>query len=253
MYYYILKLTSAHEIALPLVHEFWRFDLLAPLPVAVLALFALLLPSPWERSERVRWLVWAVAFVGSAWISRLHTGGWNNVLLPAYALLAALLAVTAGRAYEKAGPLTKLVVLAAVLVQFALLVFDPRDHLPSGASRAANDALVGRLAAVQGEVWIPHHSGLALAAGKPALAHSMAIEDVLRGGDGKAVAMLEGSMSAFIEMRRWDLIVLDAPLFEEELDGRYRFVGPAYADTAVGWPVTGARTRPELIYEVISR
>ncbi len=251
MYYYILKLTSAHEIALPLLHEFWRFDLLAPLPIATLALFALLLPSPWERSERVRWLVWALAFVGSAWISRLHAGGWKNVLLPAYALLAALLAVTAGRAYGKAGPLTRLVVLAAVLLQFGLLVFDPRDHLPSDATRAANDELVARIAAAPGEVWIPHHNGLVLAAGKEPTAHSMALQDVLRGGAGQPAARLEAGMEGAIEQGRWDLIILDAPMFEEELAKRYRFAGSAYADTSVGWPVTGARTRPERVYELV--
>lgn len=247
--YYIASLPSRHAIAWPLTHEFWRFDLLAPLPLAMLALLALLLPSPLERSERLWWLSLAVAFVGSSWIARLHTGGWNNVLLPAYALLAALTAITAGRWHAQAGPLTRLLVLTACLLQFGMLVYDPRDHLPSEASRLANDALVERLAAVHGPVWVPFHPELAALAGKEPTAHAMALEDVIRAEHGPGGGFIENHIDYDFENAVWDLVVLDAPGYTDELAGHYRYAGPAYADSTVGWPVTGARTRPELVYE----
>lgn len=247
--YYLFELPTHHAIATALLHEFWRFDLLAPLPMAMLALIALLLPSPLERSERVWWLVLAVSFVGSAWLSRLHTGGWNNVLLPAYALLAVLTAATAGRWHAQAGPLTRLLVLAACLLQFSLLVYDPRDHLPSEATRAANDALVERLASVEGPVWVPFHPELAAMAGKGMPAHAMALEDVIRAGEGKGPRMIENHIAANYAKGVWDLVVLDGPGDEAELAAHYRLAGPAYPDPDVGWPVTGARTRCEWIYE----
>ena len=255
--YYVFQLPASHELAKSLVVEFWRFDLLASLPFGLLALFWLLLPSgsEAERKDR-RWLlILAVAFIGSSYFSRLHAGGWNNVLLPAYAMLAVILAVTLGRIFQAAergnsGRTIQLMIYAVCFLQFAMLIFDPRDHLPTAADRQAGDELLTRLRATEGQVWAPHHGWLAVAAGGAASAHSMAIEDVLRGGDARVAEMLEREIQHDIESGRWSLILLDVPHYETEIQTRYRPAGSAFADSSVFWTVTGLRTRPELVYEL---
>ena len=39
----------------------------------------------------------AIGLIGSAWVSRLHTGGYANVLMPAYAAIALLAGLTYAR------------------------------------------------------------------------------------------------------------------------------------------------------------
>jgi len=250
--FYVFKLPATHEIAWPLVVEFWRFDVLAPLPFALLALMSLLVVRQWEVNGEDRdrkWLLLlAVAFIGSAYFSRLHAGGWNNVLLPAYAILAIILAATAGQMFHSAGPHLRLVLYSVILLQFSLLIFDPRDHLPTAADRLAGDQLVDRLAQSTGPVWLPHHSYLAVRAGHGPTAHAMAIEDVLRGNQMPLAELIDQQMRQDIREGRWELIVLDGPDFDVELAGLYGEPVPAFRDTAVFWTVTGLRTRPELVY-----
>ncbi len=248
--YYIFKLPSAHEVAWPLVVEFWRFDMLAHLPFALLALFMLLLPadSQTEQKEKWWWLSLAVAFVGASFFSRLHDGGWNNVLLPAHAMLAVILASSLGKLFRNAGPSFRLVIYGVCFLQFSLLIFDPGDHLPTEADLKAGDQLLARLHAAGDDVWIPHHGWMVAVTGKSS-AHSMAIEDVLRGGDLDIATKLDQEIRGAIARGRWQLIVLDNLCYSEELAGHYSQVESAVADSMAFWPVTGARERPELVFE----
>jgi len=249
--FYIFQLPAAHEIAWPLVVEFWRFDLLVHLPFALLALFMLFLPAHTKSEQRDKWwlLTLAVSFLGTAFFSRLHAGGWNNVLLPAYAILAVILATTLGSLFRSAGYSLRLLLLGACFLQFSLLIFDPRDHLPTDADQQAGDRLLARLQAFGGSVWIPHHSWLAVAAGGASSAHSMAMEDVLRGADPEIARMLDNEIRQDIAMGRWQLIVLDNPIYSEEIHKGYGSAKPAVADSNDFWTVTGLRTRPQLVYK----
>ena len=258
--YYVFQLPASHKIAWTIVIQFWRLDILVHLPFGLLALFLLLLPVGSEADRKDRWwlLVVAAAFIGSAYSSRLHTGGWDNVLLPAYAILAVILASTLGRLFQAAGNwnghghsgrIVQLMIYAVCFLQYTLLIFDPRDHLPTQADQQAGDELVAWLATADGEVWIPHHGWLAAAAGGRATAHSMAIQDVLRGGNAELAAQLKREMLQDAENHRWSIILLDDPAFEKEIQDWYHAAGSAIADTTVFWPVTGLYTRPEWIYE----
>lgn len=248
--FYVFQLPSSHEIAIPLIVEFWRFDLLAPLPFALVALFLLLLPTEAfaDRKDRLWLFTLAVAFVGSSFFSRLHAGGWNNVLLPAYAMLAIILATTLGRFFRTATPSFKLLIYGICFLQFSLLIFDPGDHLPGSADSLAGDELVAKLEKAEAEIWMPHHGWLVAAAGGDPSAHSMAMQDVLRGGNQEIADTLDKEIRAAISTGYWDLIILDGESPFEEMSGKYGLVEPAVPDSSAFWTVTGLRTRPELVY-----
>jgi hypothetical protein len=50
--------------------------------------------------------------------------------------------------------------------------------VPSAADRAAGDALIARIEAINGDVWVPFHPWYSVLAGKPAFAHKMGLKDV---------------------------------------------------------------------------
>jgi len=253
--FYIFQLPATHEIAWRLLVEFWRFDLLAPLPFGLAALFFLVLPGDSKSEQKEKWwlLTLAVAFIGSSFFARLHAGGWNNVLLPAYAMTAIIMAITFGRLFQKAEPKYKVLIYTICLLQFSLLIFDPGDHLPTEADQVAGDEFMAKLQQVGGEAWVPHHGWLVAAAGGGSCAQSMAMEDVFRGGNVKAAERLENEIRSYIVKGHWQMIVLDTPSFSEEIAKRYILTGKAIADSTAFWPVTGLLTRPELVYKMNER
>ena len=72
------------------------------------------------------------------------------------------------------------------LVQLAMLLYSPQAQMPTANARAMGQQLVGIIARAQGEVYVPWHSFISELGGKRSFAHSQAIADVLRGGDGES-------------------------------------------------------------------
>jgi hypothetical protein len=190
--------------------------------------------------------------VAAAWFGRLHRGGYDNALLPAYAGLAVLGALCMWdltQTHTAPGPgqkaLTAAVYLACI-VQFGLLRYDPAAQIPSRQDRQAGRALVATLAGFPGEVFIPHHGYLSELAGKRSYAHQMAICDVLNAGPSEIGNRLMSDIAQAIEQHRFSAIVLDHPfLLQDAVLTHYRLQSRAFNSEAVFWPRTGMRTRPE--------
>jgi hypothetical protein len=84
------------------------------------------------------------------------------------------------------------------------LGYDPRTLLPTAADRRAGDALVARLRATPGPVFVPFHTFYPVLAGKEATLHAMSIADLSRAGLGTPRDLVEA-----IRGRKFDLVVLD--------------------------------------------
>jgi hypothetical protein len=256
--YYVLDLPNRHRdrIAQEMYVRFWRDDLARPLGIALL--LAVLFVAAALRADWKRGLFWVGLLGGSiaaAWRSRLHFGGYDNVLLPAVAALAILAGLATALVLERARALggwrrslLGALSVAVVLGQFALLAYEPRAQIPSARDRAAGEGFLKRLADIPGDVFVPFHGFLPSLAGKKSSAHVMALLDVLRGGGDEAVA-LQRDLDRRVSQRRWTAIVLDD---EREilrgLEPAYRRAGRVFDDPEVFFPVTGHRTRPSEIY-----
>lgn len=97
------------------------------------------------------------------------------------------------------------VALAAALgVQLALAWWTPGKWVPREVDRAAGDALIARLRAAEGEVWIPSHPWYAELAGKTPYVHRMGIKDVTA-RKPRPIAGLDDALRG----HRFALIVLD--------------------------------------------
>jgi hypothetical protein len=225
---------------------FWTRDMIAALPIAfpIAALTA-----GWSvfRRGAEEWF-WPAAFAGmvaAAYRSRVQTGGYDNVLLPAYAIVAIMVGLALGRRAAGAA------LCGACVVQLVLLGFDPRAHIPRAADRAAGEHLVSLLASIPGDTLVPYHGYLASAAGKPSHAHLMQVFDVVKIGDARSADLVEQFRSA-IRRKRFGSIVLDDRVLyflKSDVEASYVLQGDVFQDPLVFYPVTGGLvTRPQHLY-----
>ena len=260
--FYVLDLPRGHRIESGAVMGFWLKDVIAPFAIALALSIASLLPhrkaadaprAPDHPPDRHFDLALAVGMLGAAWISRMHEGGAENVLLPAHAALAILGARGLMRFASRAGmasPSRARAALVLALVQFAVLAYNPMRYVPTRADAEAGAALTDRIRALPGDVWVPGHGYLATMAGKESHAHLMAVIDVLRSAPRSRPVQLQQDIEQSFHARRFTALVLDDnQAFEPHLGGLYRpserWFEPA--DRAF-LPRSGAPLRPQTLW-----
>jgi len=191
--YYVFFLPRQHPWESWSFGGFWLHDLLPNVPVA-LAMAVMLgtwrLGGWWRRRESAFYVALSVGGFGVSWLSRLHTGGGMNTIMPALAVTAILFSLAIARLGEAVdrrrdtpeGAKTglKAVIWLAVICQLAWLATCPMRWVPTEADRKAGDELVALIGTFEGDVIIPTSPYLATRAGKPSTAHHMAVMDLLR-------------------------------------------------------------------------
>ncbi len=255
--YYCFYLPSRHPRLDGSATAFLTLDLLPALPLAtIIAVYfvAIRLRGPGTR-ERLFFPLLAAGMIGSSWSVRNMVGAEVNNLLPAFAAVAVLAALGLNelrtRASSAEGIVWRRLALAAevgLLLQFALLVYDPRKHIPTPADRAAGEKLVARLQTIPGEIFVPHHGYLARLAGKRGYAHTLAMDNLFLEDDGPARRDLESQLVQALADKTFAAVLLES-------DGRYGVAilnsydatEPLFDDPGVFWPVTGGRLRPEAL------
>ncbi len=172
---------------------YWTQDLRPIWPLLALGLLGFV--AQWRRSARAMALSLAAFGSGAivtSWLSRLHVGGFDNVLMYAFAgacVLGPIAAAERGRVLRIVGPL-------ALLAQFVWLgqlayARGGATLLPSPAHRHAHEQLAAWVRAQPGPVWIPGHGGIAYRAGKGTGAHGQAIFDLLQALPKRSDGMLD--------------------------------------------------------------
>lgn len=172
---------------------FWTEDLRPMWPLVLLGLCAFVLQ--WRTGNRREALFLAAAGSGglvTSWLSRLHVGGFDNVILYGFAGACVLGPAAAAAANTRA---LQLAVPLLLLVQFGSLGLAatrpsgddgcwPRTTrhtmLPSPAHRRAHEELLAFVKSQPGPVWIPDHGDVSARAGKGRFAHGQAIFDLLQ-------------------------------------------------------------------------
>jgi hypothetical protein len=254
--WYVFGLPARHAPAISRVLGFWTNDLLLALPV-VLALGALAwretAREPAAASRRVRDGFALAGLIATSYLSGLHSGGYDNVLLPAYAGLAIAFGAGVGfalRALPPARP-AQAIVLLAVLAQFARLAYAPQAQIPPAGGRAEGERLLRRAGAIDGPLWWSDHPGYLVALGRPPQAQDNALRDVLRADRGGrwSVALRE-SLRVAVAERRYAAFVTDFadfPLRPEGFEERYALADSALTGAAFR-PVTGWDRRPTYLW-----
>jgi hypothetical protein len=161
---------------------FWTEDMLPTLPLLALAFTGFV--AGW-REGNGKWSYMAAFFAGGiacSWMSRMHVGGFDNVMMYGFAsacVLGPIAATHSSKLMRIAGPI-------ALIVQFAWLGFEAWQRNPSttlfppAAHQKAHEELRAVVEAQNGPVWIPAHGHIAYRAGKGTGAHGQAIFDVMQ-------------------------------------------------------------------------
>ena len=261
--YYVFGLLSQQTEWLPQEFvSFWVADLLVHIPLASLftASFLLGRPKAPDRQTILQWLSILAGALAGSFITRVKIGGYDNVLLLAYAGLAILfglglagLSSLAKQARSDLRGRLEIMILLACLVQFIILFYNPFAQIPTKADLEAGNRLVNMLAEVKGTVFVPDHSYLPALAGKDTYANNSAIWDVLRGdAQTKGKQLLSADIQDAIRRQRFDEIVVDGDLDLywccNGIEQTYTRVGAVFQDPNVFYTVTGDKKRPTTIY-----
>lgn len=257
-WFYTWELPRRHEYIVEPLFDFWRVDMRWLVPALLLGagrLVALL-----RRGEIRRFLELGAIGGGlllAGCLSRMHVGGAENVLMPAYLGVCLLAALAFGRA-QGAGE--RVAATALVLAQLAMLIYDPRPYVPTAEDRAVGDRLVQMLREAEGEVVVPLHGHLARRAGKAPTAHAMAVLDVVRAREPGLSAELERRFWGLLRDRNVALVVLDDNITEfvrtpDRPDRGFELVELGYTDVTdlvpegrAFQPVVGLQSRPRYVF-----
>jgi glycosyl transferase family 87 len=247
-----------------LLHEPWALMLgLAGLAVAVVLR---------RREGTTDWLFWSVAVGGllaSSLVSRLHSGGGPDVLMPAFAGVAIFGALGYDALHQEAarlgadgsrGPLGRgrqvaalaAASLAAVLaVQIVALHYDPARYIPSAADRAAGDRFIALVRRTPGAVIVADHPYYDTLAGKASWAQGEALHDIVRAGPSVARRDLLASVESFLKSPQRATVFSDDPgsaLGASSLPYFRRSMVKVFACHNCFYPVTDIRVRPGFVF-----
>lgn len=250
--YYVIDLPRQHAIIRSLIPGFWINDILARFPLTaglILAEFA----GPVRKRNGEDPLFLGMAGLGmlaGSWFSRIHYGGYNNVLIPAYAAIALLggwAAADIKRFLRDKARRWEPVFNLLIAAQFVILFYNPIRQVPTRRDEEAGRAFVRIMAGLPGDIYVPFHGYLPALAGKKMHAQQMAIFDVVRGGDCPIRTALIDDIRRRIQNKTFSALIVDEPWFPGLTEEYYSLTGELFKDSTVFWPVTGTRTRPEYL------
>jgi 4-amino-4-deoxy-L-arabinose transferase-like glycosyltransferase len=258
--YYVFRLISQQTEWLPLKFmSFWKDDLLVHLPIAILITGFFLAGKPKrDRPLLIQWLSILAGALAGTFITRVKIGGYDNVLLPAYAVISILFGLGLGELFKITNQLSEAYkvradgfIHVACLIQLVILFYNPYAQIPTKADLNEGYKLVQFLSNVDGEVFLPDHGYLPTLAGKRTYAHRSAMWDVLRGNiqtTGKV--LLTQDLNAAIRRQSFDMIILDIDWNYccTEIGQYYTRVEGVFQDTNTFYPVTGEKRRPTYVY-----
>jgi len=243
---------------------FWQLSILKPFALAawlVLVAVAVLLVRDRHRlgalwSRAGFWVAAAAGLFGASWIGRLHNGGFDDVLMPAYAAVA--LAVGGSVALLRRHPrvaarVAASIVLAAVLAaQLHHIGYRVGRQIPTQADARAGEHLIALIRHLPGQVFVFDHPYYGVMAGKGTVADEEAADDIERSGPSEAQRLLIQSMHRALLAPGVGAVILDDPgderNFEGELSADYHLLPQPAVTGNVFLPVTDLPQRPLLVF-----
>ncbi len=255
--FYAFEVPGQHRLVPWLWIDFWTVDLMAPFACACVAtLFVFLERGAMDRAGRGLWGATLLGALLTSWSGRLHDGGWNNVIMPAFALLSALMAIGLHRGFTLAASIPRPArrkgvqrfVLAVGIVQLAMRLYDPRVVVPKPGDLEAGKGVVAILASARGDVFIPSDSYLAAMAGKRPHFHQMAVDDLARAAPSPITEGLLNQIRAAFASKRWSMVITDNDWFAAEVLANYDRGKLSVTAPDAFYPVTGVHYRPGWVF-----
>lgn len=264
-YYYLFELPTQHPIAKRMVLGFWRDDVIAALPIAM-GISLAYLGYQFTNNKKGDFIFFGLLFtsmIGASWLSRMHSGGWLNVLLPAYSVIAIFFGLglhwllserlngSPNSGLDASGKndripakrkYIKLAVLTLCISQFLFLSYKPGAYLPTHADEVAANSYVSLLRELDGDIFMAEPAFFPTLAGKKTFSDGSAMPDILRSSSEEQKKNLEADFKKAICEGRFDVIIAGKGwfrLFEDssglvkEIDKRYVDTGSVYTHKSI--------------------
>lgn len=260
--FYVLNVLGRHSTGISWdVLWFWVRDLTRPLTVA-LAITAVYFTAGNHQTKRLLFfLVIAMGMLGVSWAGRLNPGGYNNVLLPAYAVMALLFGLGFHEIQQRLqqSNLHSLqpYLYLACLLQFVSLLYLPFNYIPTAADQAAGWDVVDTIRQIDGDVFAPYQPYLLLMAGKKPLVHRVAaceLNGCWGGQETTEGTTIFSEIEQAIQSQQYAAILLpDENWLKDTIGVYYAPQDIAFENDRVFRPVTGLQLRPDILYVPILR
>ncbi|MBN1902703.1 glycosyltransferase family 39 protein, partial [Candidatus Sumerlaeota bacterium] len=256
-YYYVFFLPGKGDIVTENYIAFWTRDIFSPLCIGfgISVVFIVIELSGKSKERGMFYLLLFLGFIFSSWMSRLHAGGWLNVLTPGYAVILIVFVIGMSRLAEHSernpSPFKKfipIILYLLCLLQFSLASYNPMSQIPTQEDRKAGEYLIQTMKNIDGEIFVPYHSYLAEMAGKKSYMHVYALFDISRGDVTPIGREFLDDLIDGIRNQKFKAIFLDAPRITTRFDEFYRVDKILFGNRNAFFPVTGMKTRPEFMF-----
>jgi 4-amino-4-deoxy-L-arabinose transferase-like glycosyltransferase len=256
-YYYLFYLPKNHEIIKENYIAFWTRDLFSPLFISLgISILFLIKESPGKSREKgIYYILLFMGFLIGSWMSRLHVGGWLNVLMPAYAAVSIVFGVGIGALGQNpdkdASFMRKnipFLLYILCLLQYSILSYNPILQIPTQEDRKSGEYLIQTMKNIHGEIFVPYHSYLAEMAGKKSYMHVHSLFDISRGDRSNIGEEFQDELISAIRNQKFKAVFLDAPRITTRFEEYYTMEGILFNNSHVFFPVTGMKTRPEFLF-----
>lgn len=244
--FFVFEVPRTHAIEWEMLYLFWLEDMLFIMPVAVvLSVFVL-----WDMYKEDRQKAWFYAammmgFIGVSYLSRLHSGGFDNVLIPAYLVLSMMLSLYLHVQRGK----YPIILGGVILLQFVNLFYFPNEQIPTSEDKMAGDGFVEYMAGLEGEVLVLEHRNLTHMTNRHIFSVGKAGYDILRmETDSLVKDAYKSELAAFIRAKYFSTIITRE---QKDFLGHMKYYdlqGVLFDTNDVFFPVTGAGSRPSYVY-----
>ena len=250
--YYIFEVPLFAPFIKENIIKFWTRDMLSHMPVAfsLSTFYVVVQIVKGRKNNYCFYILTVIGLFGGAWLSRIRPGGYDNVLIPSYAIISILWGLGLNAVFkliqslsEYRQKLMQIFLYLVCLFQFASLIYNPFNQIPSKMDLEAGTAFINFLSTFKGDILVPDHNYLPTLTGKKSCAHEAAVWDVLSSGK----AMLTDEIPKAIQEKRFSAIILDRmrpPFWSPELKLYYTIHVMKYKSPTEFIPVTGDPTRP---------
>jgi len=255
--FFVFELPGQHEILKTFLVDFWTKDILKQLPVAFcLCMIPFLKFGAGTHSksgQTIQDIMVLGALFMASYLSRLHRGGWDNVLMPVYAGIAIYFGIGMAQLLKALGGKDnfRIVLIIALALQFMSLFYWPQQQIPSTRDRQQGEKLMQLISSFKGEVYCSDHPWYLLKQNKPAQAQDCTIWDILRAtGTEQWQSNLQQQMATAVAERRYEAFIVDNEDFRLRVPDfeMYYKLADSNLSGKVFLPVTGWERKPTCLF-----
>ncbi|MFC2129910.1 ArnT family glycosyltransferase [Bacteroidota bacterium] len=255
--YWLFELPAGHQWIYQKLISFWISDILNPLAFAFLISLMFFFIKIFNKTfkKSAFYLVFAIGMFGCSWLSRIHLGGYDNVLMPAFLSISILFGLGI-KEFQKifakfnfeGNQFLKLFILISISAQFFTLFYNPLLQIPNKNDYEYGRQLVEEIKKNDGEVYIPDHPYIARYAGKKSFSHYYVFQDYLASNSHIKENLWLEYMNA-LKNKEFSVIILDSYTGYEEIEKHYKFERVIFPrDNYLKCRTGGHKTRPEYVY-----